>query len=119
MRRRRDRTARAQALAAARSCQEVYEQATARRREPSWAGVAIERSDARMDRVRIAHAGAYRHLFVDKGRAEAMRETTIKKTVADRPACEQSGLRRDGLPACLRGREEQNRRAHTIGGEKR
>jgi hypothetical protein len=73
MRRRRDRKARAQALAAARPCQEMGKQLTARRGEPAGAIAAVERREARMNRMRIACAGAERYLAVDKGGAKMMR----------------------------------------------
>ena len=72
-----------------------------------------------MDRVRIARAGAERYLAVDKGRAEVMRETLIEETLPYCSVRKHGGLRRDGLPACLRGGGEQDRRAHTMDGEKR
>ena len=94
-------------------------QLTAWRSEPSGAIAAGERREARMDRVRIARAGPKRYLAVDKVRAKVMRETAIKETLPDRSARKQGGLRRDGLPARLRGGGEQDRRAHTMDGEKR
>jgi hypothetical protein len=119
MRRCRDRKARAQALAAARPCQEMGKQLTARRGEPAGAIAAVERREARMNRVRIARSGAERYLAVDKGRAKVIREALIKETLPDRSARKQGGLRRDGLPARLRGAGEQDRQTHTMDGEKR
>jgi hypothetical protein len=119
MRRCRDREAPAQALAAARPCQEMGKQLTARRGEPAGAIAAVERREARMNRVRIARAGAERYLAVDKGRAKVIREALIKETLPDRSARKHGGLRRDGLPARLRGVGEQDRRTHTMDGEKR
>jgi hypothetical protein len=94
-------------------------QLTARRGEPAGAIAAVERREARMNRVRIARARAKRYLAVDKGGAKVVRETLIKETFPDRSACKNGGLGRDGLPARLRGGGEQDRRAHTMGGEKR
>jgi hypothetical protein len=119
MRRRRDRKARAQALTAARACQEMGKQLTARRGEPTGAIAAIERREARMNRVRIARAGAERYLAVDKGCAKVMRKTLIKEMLKDRSARKHGGLRCDGLPARPRSGGEQDHRAHTIDGEKR
>jgi hypothetical protein len=119
MRRCRDRKARAQALAAARPCQEMAKQLTARRGEPAGAIAAVEQREARMNRVRIARAGAERYLAIDKGCAKVMRETLIKETLPDRSARKHGGLRRDGLLARPRGGGEQDHRAHTIDGEKR
>jgi hypothetical protein len=93
-------------------------QLAARRREPAPT-VAIKRSEARVNCVRIARAGAERYLAVDKGGPKLMRKTLIKETLPDRSAREHDGLRRDGLPARLRGGAEQDHRAHTVGGEKR
>ena len=93
-------------------------QLAARRGEPAVIA-AIEWSEARVNRVRIARAGTERYLAVDKGGAKVMRETLIKETLPDRSAREHGGLRRDGLPARLRGGSEQDRRAHTMDGEKR
>ena len=111
--------ARAQALTAARACQEMGKQLTARRGEPTGAIAAIERREARMNRVRIARAGAERYLAVDKGCAKVMRETLIKETLPDRSVRKHGGLRCDGLPARPRSGGEQDHRAHTIDGEKR
>jgi hypothetical protein len=94
-------------------------QLTARRGEPAGAIAAIERREARMNRVRIAGAGAERYLAVDKSRAKVMRETLIKETLPDRSARKHGGRRCDGLPARLRGGGEQDRLAHTMDGEKR
>jgi hypothetical protein len=48
-------------------------QLTARRGEPAGAITAVERREARMNRMRIACAGAERYLAVDKGGAKMMR----------------------------------------------
>ena len=72
-----------------------------------------------MNCMRIARAGAERYLAVDKDGAKVMCETLIKETLPDRSARKHGGLRRDGLPACLRGGGEQVRRAYTMDGEKR
>jgi hypothetical protein len=69
--------------------------------------------------VRIARAGAERYLAVDKGGAKVTREALIKESLPDRSARKYGGLRRDGLPARLRGGGEQVRQPHTMDGEKR
>jgi hypothetical protein len=68
-------------------------QLTARRGEPAGAIAAVERREARMNRMRIARAGAERYLAVDKGRAKVMHETLIKETLPDRSARKHGGLR--------------------------
>jgi hypothetical protein len=93
-------------------------QLAARRGEPA-VFAAIEWSEARVNRVRIARAGCERYLAVDKGGAQVMRETLIKETLPDRSARKRGGLRRDGLPARLRGGSEQDCRAYTMDSEKR
>ena len=56
-----------------------------------------------------------RYLAVDKGRAKVMRETLIKETLPDRSARKHGGLRRDGLPARLRGDELRGARCYRAG----
>jgi hypothetical protein len=75
------------------------QQLTARRGEPARAFAAVERREARMNRMRIARAGAERDLAVDKGGAKVMRETLIKETLPDRSARKHGGL---GAMACPR-----------------
>jgi hypothetical protein len=53
----------------------------------------IERSEADVNRVRIARAGCERYLAVDKGGAKVMRKTLIKETLPDRSARKHGGLR--------------------------
>src|SRR3984893_5896634 len=99
MRRGRDRKACAQALAAARPCKEMGKQLPARRGEPAGAVAAVERREARMNRVRIARAGAERYLAVDKGRAKVIREALIKETL---PIVPLASTAASGAMACRR-----------------
>ena len=74
-------------------------QLTARRGEPAGAITAVERREARMNRVRIARAGAERYLAVDKGRAKVIREALIKETL---PIVPLASTAASGAMACRR-----------------
>ena len=63
-------------------------QLTARRGEPAGAIAAVERREARVNRVRIARAGAERYLAVDKRGAKVTRGTVL--VTPSRPLVERS-----------------------------
>jgi hypothetical protein len=101
-----------------RADQKLRKHLVTRRGKPAGAVASIERRDPAMNRIGITRSRPEHNLAFDKGHAKVVRETAIEETLLDCSACKQSGLRRNGLLACVLGRRDQKHQIDVIGGEK-